>query len=229
MYENEKLDIRERRVQDECMRKLAIVPRKTKQPVVIAIVGLVGSGKTSVARELAKFIPAAIIEGDQIRVCLRETKAPYTHVQKIAEDACVQALKKGGNVILDGDYVERKKQTSLREKIKTLKAKLIFIRTFADYDVMVGRIVSAKYHNQPEDFFGGAGTKWDGSEQSRGAVVKLRELWRRSPHHYQWSADGGGSWKLKKPSFSLYADIDTTESDAWEKEVEQVARKILTL
>ena len=227
MDKNEKLDTRERRAQDEFMRKIEITSRKTKQPVVIAIVGLVGSGKTSVARELAKFISATIIEGDQIRVHLREGKAPYAHVQKIVEDACVQVLKKGGNVILDGDYVERKKQINLRAKTRIFGTKLIFIRTFADYDVMIGRIVSAKYHNQPEDFFGGASTQWEGSEQSRGAVVKLRELWRRTPHHYEWSADGGGSWKLKKLPFSLYADIDTTESVQWKKEVEQVARHIL--
>jgi len=44
----------------------------TQTPVIVAIIGLVGSGKSSVAQELAKHIGATVIEGDDIRIELRK-------------------------------------------------------------------------------------------------------------------------------------------------------------
>ena len=50
---------------------------KFKQPKVVAIVGLVGSGKSSVARYLAKLIGAKIISANVIRVALRKKGKGY--------------------------------------------------------------------------------------------------------------------------------------------------------
>lgn len=226
VHKIESLTPKEKRAQQAFWETLKVAPRRTKKPLVVAFVGLVGSGKSSVAKELAKFISATVIDGDQIRVHLRKEGEKFEGARKIAENVMVEVIKNGGNAIMDSDHIDAKKRASLREKVRKAGAKLIFIRAYADYDVMAGRTISAKYENRSDDFFGGASTKWNGDEQSRGAVVKLRELWRRTPNHYRWDSRGGGKWVPKKLPFEIFAEIDTA-TEQWKEEIQKVAKQIL--
>ncbi len=226
MKKKNQLTSKATRAKKAFLASLKIVKRRTKKPVVVAIVGLVGSGKSSVAKELAKKVGATIIEGDAIRICLRKVNERYEHVAKIGENAALEIIKKGGNVVLDSDLVDPEKRKGLTQIAKKIGVKVIFIRTYADYDMMAGRVISAKYQNRIDDFFGGASSAWKGNEQSKGAVVKLREMWRRTPHHYQWENKVGGQWILKKLPFRIFAEIDTSEPRKWKQEVARLARKI---
>ena len=122
---------------------------------------------------------------------------------------------------------DEKKRASVREKVRKAGARLVFIRTHADPHVMLGRMLQAEYRRSPDDFFGGAKSKWEGgTDQQRGVVIKFGEAWRRTPHHYRWSDEGGGKWMLKKLPFRLLADIDTTEEAHWKDEVKKIAQKL---
>ena len=218
---------KERTVQDAFLAKLDIKKRKTEKPVIVAVIGLVGSGKSAVAQELAKYIGATVIGGDDIRIGLRKQGESYERTWAIAENASIEVVKQGGNVILDSDFVDEKKRASIREKVRKTGVRLVFVRTHCDLDVVVGRVLSATYQNRVDDFFGGGKSKWQGSEQSKGVAVKVREMWRRTPHHYRWVNQGGGQWILKKFSFAMFAEIDTTNSDLWKREVEKCAKRLL--
>ena len=223
----ESLTKKEHFAQDAFMAKLDIKKRKTEKPVIVAVIGLIGSGKSSVAREIAKHIGATVIESNDIRIELRRQSESYERVWAIAENASVEVVKQGGNVILDSDFVDEKKRASVREKARKAGVRLVFVHTHCNLDVMVGRVLAATYHNRVDDFFGGAKSKWQGSEQSKGAAVKIREMWRRTPHHYRWVNQGGGQWVLKKFPFAIFAEIDTTDSDSWKREVEKCAKQLL--
>lgn len=227
VHKRESLTQKELWAQDMFIKALKVVSRKTKNPVVIAIVGLVGSGKTSVVRELAKLLPVTVIEGDDIRVHLRKQNERYEGARKIAENAMLKVIEQGGNVVLDSDHIDQKKRASLREKVKQTGAKLIFIRTYADYDVMAGRAIVAEYCSSEDDFFGGAGLKSEWQDSNPGTVVKLREMWRRTPNHYRWENKVGGRWVLKKLPFKVFATVDTTDEDKWKAEIQKVAKRIL--
>lgn len=227
VHKREKLTQKEQHAQDSFLAKLDIKKRKTKKPVIVAIIGLVGSGKSSVAQELVKHIGATVIEGDDIRVELRKQSERYERARAIAENAAIEVVKQGGNVILDSDFVDEKKRASVREKARKAGVRLVFVRTHCDLDVMVGRVLTATYHDKVDDFFGGASSKWTGTEQSKGAAVKVREMWRRTPHHYRWVNQGGGKWILKKFPFAIFADIDTTNSDQWKRGVEKCAKLLM--
>lgn len=216
----EKLTQKELCAQESFMSKLQISKRKTNKPVVVAMVGLVGSGKSSVAKEIAKHIGATILSGDEVRVELRKQGGDYAKVRKIVEDVMLEVINQDGNVVLDSDHIDQKKRASIREKIKGTGARLVFVRTYADLDITLGRIITAK----PDEFFGKAKTHWDGS--SKGAVIKIREMHRRAPHHYKWSKEGGGKWLLKKLPFTILAEIDTGKSD-WKKTVEKTMQKLM--
>jgi len=221
----EKLTQKERDAQAHFLTKLDIKKRKTQQPVIVAFIGLVGSGKSALAQEFAKHIGATVIEGDAIRIELRKQNEDYGKCLAIAENAAIEVIKQGGNVIFDFDFVHKKKRASIRKMARQKNIRLVFVRTYCDFDVMVGRIITATYHR--DDFFGGAESKWTGSEQSKGATVKVREMWRRTPHHYRWVNQGGGKWVLKKFPFSIFAEIDTTNSDSWKGDVAKYAKQLL--
>lgn len=214
---------------------LDIKKRKTKKAFVVALYGLVGSGKSSVAEELAGHIGGTVIEGDAIRIQLRKAKERYrvgrhSYVRQISEDAALEVLKRGGNVIFDADFADERKRAALRAKLAKIGAKLVFVRTYAEADVVFGRIVSADYQNSLDDFFGGAKTVWKGGTvQQKGAMIKFKEAWRRTPQHYRWSSEGGGKWILKKPPVRLLADIDTTDPIAWKEKVANLAQRLVNL
>lgn len=206
---------------------LSVKKRKSKKPTIVAIIGLVGSGKSTVAQELAKHIGATIIKGDDIRIELRKQNECYERVRAIGENAALEVLKRGGNVILDSDFVDAKNRASAREKAQKAGVRLVFVRTHCDIDVIVGRVITATYHDSADDFFGGAKSRWQGSEQSKGAAVKIREMWRRTPHHYRWVNQEGGKWIIKKFPFPIFAEIDTTDSNSWKREVRRYAKLLI--
>ncbi len=227
MHKIEKLTKKEERAQKKFLEGVDIIPRKTKKPIVIAMVGLVGSGKSSVANELAKLISATVIEGDAIRVCLRREGERYEDARKIAENIATEIVKKGGNVVIDSDHINSAKRASLREKAKQAGAKMVLIRTYADFDIMAGHAIIADYKKSENDFFGGASlkSKWQG--KFGGGVVKLREMWRRTPNHYRWLNKGGGKWILKKLPFAVFAKVDTTDEKEVLGQIQKIAERIL--
>lgn len=224
----EKLTKKEKAAEDAFVVGLDIKEGKTKKPVLVAFIGLVGSGKSTVARELAERIGATIIGGDVIRVELRRQGERYEHARLIAENMAFKLLKRGGSVILDSDFVDKHKRASIREKSRKAGVRPIFIRTYCDLDVMVGRMLTASYRNVTDDFFGGASSSWTGSAQSKGAAVKVREMWRRTPQHYRWINESGGKWVPKKLQVAFFADIDTTDPDSWKRDVEVCAKQLLS-
>lgn len=229
VHKRERLTTKEQAAQKSFLAKLEVPKRKTGKPIIVALVGLIGSGKSSVAKELAERIGATVIEGDAIRVELRKQGERYERARAIAENVALEIIKQSGNVILDSDFVDEKKRASLREKARKAGVRLVFIRTHCDLDVVVGRVLEAKYHDNVDDFFGGATSKWKGSEQSKGAAVKVREMWRRTPHHYRWINQVGGKWVLKKLPFTVFAEIDTTDEGEWKREVQKCACRIDSL
>ena len=220
---------KEHRAQKLFIAKLGMKKRTTNRPVIIAMIGLVGSGKSSAARELAKRIGATVIKSDDIRVELRKLGEPYERVRVIAENATLEIVKQGGNVILDSDFIDPTKRASLREKVRGVSAELVFVCTYADFDVMIGHVITATYKDRAGEFFSRSKSKWVGSEQSKAAAVKIREMLRRLPFHYRWQSKVGGEWVIKNPPCAVLANIDTTNQDSWKKEVLRCAKGILTL
>ncbi len=233
VHKKESLTQKERKVQDIFFANLSVKKRKTRKPIIVAMIGLVGSGKSSAAKELAGLIGANIIEGDEIRVLLRREGEQYEGTRKIAENAALEIIKRGGNVIMDSDHIDAKKRASLRAKAQKDGVRVVFICTYSEdkerpgipgftFDTMIGRNMTAV----PDEFFGGAKTSWQESKQEKGAVVKLREMMRLVPLHYQWKNKGGGQWVIKNPPCAVIADINTADSD-WKMEVQKAAKKLL--
>lgn len=222
IHKRETLTKKEIAAQNAFVKKLKVHGLMTMEPVIVAIIGLVGAGKSSVARELAEHIGATIINGDDIRIELRRQGERFEKARAIAENVAINIAKRGGNVILDSDFVDNNKRASIREKTRQAGIRLVFIRVYCDFDVAIGRILT----ENAGEFFEKAISKWRGDKI--GAIVKMREMCRRIPHHYRWVKQGGGKWVLKKFPFIIFAEIDTTNSNSWRREVKKLDRQLLT-
>jgi predicted kinase len=190
---------------------------------VIALAGLVGSGKSSIAQEIAKQSGAHVISGDEVFVELRRQGLGYEHANDMIEIRLMEYLKDGRSVVLDGDYRDAEKNRELAEKVAEAGGTFVLLRVTADRDVMIGRMVNEEHRESDDDFFGGASGAWHG--ERKGSVVKLREFWRRTPHHYDWSPESGGVWKLKELP-GITATIDTTDADAWPEALASILRNL---
>lgn len=218
------LTANELEIQESFWRKLdtgKTFTRKTKKPLIVAIVGLVGSGKSTVSRELAKHINATVVENDAIRIELRKNDESYDRVWAIAENIAAEVVRLGGNVVLDSDFVDAKKRASLREKARSVGAVVVFVRTYCDFDVASKRI----RENDPGEFFNDALSKSDAPD--KGKDVKMRELLRRAPLHYRWVDQSIGKWVLKKLPFATFAEIDTSDYLVWKMDTKDCAIKLL--
>lgn len=225
----EKLTEKELQAQAAYSDALRAKMRRTKKPVALAMVGLVGSGKSAVAQYLADLIGATVVSGDDIRIALRKQGLSYDKARLIGENVAASIISQGRNVILDSDFVDKNKRASIKQALKTSKPelpgvaqarKLFFVRTICDLDVMSQRIRK----NDPGEFFNCASSK--STAEDSGKDVKYREMIRRLPQHYRWvNKSGGGKWILKKMSF-VTATVDTT-SDDWRKEIASVLINII--
>jgi len=202
-HPRETMTKKEENVQKQYLDQLKFKTRTTGKPIIVAMIGLVGSGKSAVAKQVAEHLRATIIRGDEIRVMLRAQRGDFNKVRKIAEDATIEVIKRGSNVVLDSDFIDDAKRASIRAVAKELGTKLVFIRTYCDHDIAIGRMKN----NEPGEFFSSTSSPWLGDD--RGQVAKLREFHRRTPHHYKWNKVGGGKWTLRHLPFKIGTTIDT--------------------
>src|SRR3989344_2558150 len=225
----EKLTPKEIEAQAKYKDTLGFRKRNTDKPVVVAMVGLVGSGKSAVAQYLAELIGATVVCGDDIRIELRKNELGYDKARLIGENIAASIIGQGRNVVLDSDFVDRNKRESIRQIVKKSKpafrgiipvGQLVFVRTICDINVMFQRI----RENDAGEFFGPAQTK--STALDSGKDLKLREMWRRTPQHYDWENDGGGRWIQKMMNFVTFAPVDTASAD-WRTQVESIAVSII--
>lgn len=206
MHKSERLPFEEMLVQQELVSEIAASARTTRKPVVIGMVGLVGAGKSTVARKLADSMGAAVIEGDAVREALRSHGRRYDNARLIMEGMALALILQEKSAIIDADFIEPLNRARLQNMLKGVASPL-FVRVWCNYDIMAGRILQAEY--PPQSFFGGARSQWEG--EHKGNVIKLREMWRRTPLHYRWIRQDGGKWMLRNLRFDVAATINTAE------------------
>ncbi|HJY81416.1 MAG TPA: AAA family ATPase [Candidatus Binatia bacterium] len=196
-----KLTPRQQQVQNEFVADLTPTPRKTPYPLIVAVIGLTGAGKSSVARELVKHLGGTIITGKNIRGMLQERGEPVTQAPTIAEHLMIDILQHGGNAIVDSDHInmDAKNRAQLRKRAAALGAHLVFLAVVCDFYIAIKSILPAWQENQP----------------SAQASAKLVELLDRIPYHYEWSKRDGGKWRRKRLPFTPFAEITTSYEGAW--------------
>ena len=87
---------------------------------------------------------------------------------------------------------------------------VLYLRTIADRDIMIERLIKAKYNPNRHLF--------------KTTTIAVREMWRRTPHHYRWEDKQGGRFVLRKLRIPFLAEIET--DGPWKIEVQKIAQRI---
>lgn len=124
--------------------------------IIIAMMGVVGSGKTYVAKILAKRLKLLHIRADELRVKQREKgrKRVETRIFALVKKPLEKALKRNRSVILDADFRYQDRQKELKAIAKRWKARLYFIYVSAPERLILKRL--GTHHYTKNDLFQGA-------------------------------------------------------------------------
>ena len=88
-----------------------VSPQTNSKRFILGIVGLIASGKTTIARLIAEKRPGtAIIRSDSIRYLLKQADLDWKYVEVISEEAMNWLMTRGHSVIVDRDFVEADKR-----------------------------------------------------------------------------------------------------------------------
>ena len=165
-----------------------------------------------------------------IRVELRKQKRDYRESRVIAEDIALKVILVGSSAIIDSDFNDPKKRASLEKRAREAGARVVYVCVYASLDIMIGRTVLEASKKIPDPFWSKATTGWRGNKRLNPAVVRVREMVRRMPHHYDWDKNRGGVWSIKRPPKGLVvADINTSDSKKWQGQVERLGQKLLQM
>ena len=194
---------------EKILGEIIVPKRRTPRQVLIAMIGLVGSGKSTVARALGEEIGAYVSSNDDIRRELNLFGEKYDSTVAIARAIANRVLDQGGNLIIDADTVTSSHQEDVANRAGARGVEAFFVRTYSNMDVAIGRILTANYAEN-QFFTSVISADWKGEKLP--SIVRLRELVRRVPFHYDWEPEGNiGRLHLKELGVELCATIDTAQ------------------
>jgi aminoglycoside phosphotransferase family enzyme/predicted kinase len=121
----------------------------TRKPQILAIGGIIGSGKSTVAKELSETLDIPLLRSDEVRKSLAGGKVPKAKLyspgfsQKTYAalfDRARRLLKKGQSVILDASFSKRSYRQGLKDLAKSSDVDYLFIETVLPKKIALQRL-----------------------------------------------------------------------------------------
>ena len=103
------------------------IPKKKGVRFFLCPVGLIGSGKTTVLKPLAKKLGLVRISGDEIRKMLKDGGFGYEGDENIAFAAGEYFIGKGYGIAIDADCVRSDKREKIEKLAKKLSMPIIWV------------------------------------------------------------------------------------------------------
>ena len=122
--------------------KQQLSDKKASQPFVIGIIGLIGSGKTTVAKLLnEKLTGTVLVKSDSARFLLKEAGLKWgENVVEVLSNTARWLLRNGYSIIFDGDCIREEKRKEIQKLVDELGAKFYIIRIKLDKDLCLKRL-----------------------------------------------------------------------------------------
>jgi predicted kinase len=125
-------------VADRVLAEVVPHPGRWRRPVLVALMGLPGSGKTELARGLAARMPLTVLSTDEIR--LRHGLASGPAADAVIRAVAPALLRGGGGVVWDGIHLTRAHRDGLRAFAAAHDARLELVYARADDAVIRARL-----------------------------------------------------------------------------------------
>lgn len=134
---------------------LGIRPIPTPHPRLILMVGLPGTGKSTLARRLAALLPASIVESDRVRRVMfkwpRHTLNESRRVHQVCRVLIEQLLRQGSSVIFDATNLVEAHRALLYQIADRLRIPLVILFVTAPPEVVRDRLEGRSRQRHPED------------------------------------------------------------------------------
>jgi predicted kinase len=111
--------------------------KKASRPFVIGIIGLISSGKTTVAKLLnEKLTGTVLVKSDSARFLLKEAGLKWgENVVEVLSNTARWLLRNGYSIIFDGDCIREEKRKEIQKLVDELDAKFYIIRIKPNKDL----------------------------------------------------------------------------------------------
>ncbi len=131
------------------LSRLSLPETKADRPFIVAMIALVGSGRTTVAKLLAKKLPGAIlVQANSARFLLKESEMEWgDNVKQILKGVAEDLLSKGYGVIFDGNASDEAERKNIQEIADKTGATVYYIRI--NIDPAVAKQREADKYNDP--------------------------------------------------------------------------------
>ncbi len=128
-----------REVTEGYEKTLSFPKEKPVPAVVVALVGLIGTGKTIVSKALEKNLPLLRIEGDELRRILRMRNEGYAHIDGLRKTISLKYFNQGYSIIFDSDGASGGLVEDYQKYIDR-GLKIIWLRIIAPQSVILERL-----------------------------------------------------------------------------------------
>lgn len=172
-----------------------------KQKFLIALTGLVGSGKTYIARIIARHLKAVHVRTDDIRIALSRQGKSWDGAVDIAEKRMEESLTHGRSVVMDFDAVRRQRQKTLRQKAQKYNARFFLVKIMTSEKIIIERLKNHRYTKK--DIF-------------RSAEDAIKIYFIRKKFHA----------KLRRRQGSTRADFTIDNAKTIEPQINKIIKKI---
>lgn len=124
---------------------LKIPKIKSKKPILICSIGLVGAGKTTVLRPLSKKLSLIRISTDEIRKMLKERGYDYNRSKELAIRLVEKYIRRGYGAAIDADCISEESQKYIRALKSKYKIKVFWVHINPPEKFIINKLKSYKH------------------------------------------------------------------------------------
>jgi predicted kinase len=154
------------KVADDFLKRIQekLPSEKADKPFIVGIVGMIGSGRTLLAKTLVENIKGAVlISANSARYLLKEQSLPWGENVYAVLLHAVEWLIKGGYIaVYDGNQVDKNRRTRIKKLTDGLGVKYHLLKIITS-EATAERYLREKYSQTPkntfEDFWPGTGAE----------------------------------------------------------------------
>jgi hypothetical protein len=127
-------------------KSLGRLPRRSKHPAMIVLVGLPGSGKSHLAREIKRRMPVVILDSDALRLALfadpRHTTREHARLFPAIHVLMARLLERGITIIVDATNLKEANRRPFYKTAEDHAAKIVLARVWAPKRVIRQRLAA---------------------------------------------------------------------------------------
>lgn len=134
---------------------LGRLPRKVGRPRVVVMVGLPGSGKSFLARAVAKRAPAVVLDSDAMRSVLfaepGHTKREHARLFPALHVLMERLLARGNSIVVDATNLKEVNRRPYYKIAEKYEAPVVLVRTWAPVAVIRKRLLDRSEERDVDD------------------------------------------------------------------------------